>query len=156
MPDDIYCIDTSSIIELNRYPRGLFPGVWRELGKLIEIGRLIAPREVRREIMIGTDELVSWAKRNRKMFRKFDQTQKKIVDSIMAKFSDRFDLEKETPEADPFVVALAIATRESGLFAKCIVVTDEGKNKLSFVCRHYGIESIKILQLFEREGWQFG
>jgi hypothetical protein len=68
----------------------------------------------------------------------------------------------ELPQADPFLIALAQVGNESqtqALFkTKHVVVTQEGKikpNKIPQVCARAGIECIRLLDLFERERWEF-
>jgi len=46
-----YVIDTSSLIDLNyRYPVDVFPGIWKNLEKLIANELLLSPKEVLKEI----------------------------------------------------------------------------------------------------------
>ena len=57
-----YCLDTSVLIELQRgtYRRAVFPGIWEDLEQLVVDGRMVAPREVRRELEDARDELTTW------------------------------------------------------------------------------------------------
>jgi hypothetical protein len=75
---NVYCIDTSSLIELKiKYPREVFPTLWEKMEELIQNGQIIAPIEVKKEIEKGDDELKKWVrgkKRNR-MFIKPDENQ---------------------------------------------------------------------------------
>jgi hypothetical protein len=79
-------------------------------------------------------------------------------------FPDLIDPAKEIPDADPFVVALAIienTRRQDTLFkGQCVVVTQEkpsrsARPKIPEVCQHYGIECIGVAGLFRKEGWKF-
>lgn len=151
MPDSVYCIDTSALIHLKRlYPMDIFQSVWQELGRLARSGRLIAPHEVFKEIEFKDDELLQWAKRHRRMFRKLDAEQARKVREISETFPSLTDPNKEIPDADPFIIALAV-----------IVVTQEsrgrskGKIQIPDVCDHYGLECIAALELFRRENWKF-
>ena len=46
---DIYCMDTSSFIEMKEsYPKDIFPKLWENIDKLCEEVRLIAPVEVKK------------------------------------------------------------------------------------------------------------
>ena len=70
---------------------------------------------------------------------------------------DRLD-----PNADPWVIALALAVRENKrMFNQeyvCIIITEESKrrhNGIPAVANHYGIECINLIELFRREGWKF-
>jgi hypothetical protein len=159
---EIYCIDTSSLIKLRRdFPQDVFPGVWENIEKLGASGRLIAPTEVLREIERGDDELVSWVRQHRKLFKKPDQAQLMAVREILAAFPVLAQASKETPEADPFVVGLAKAGNDaagSSLLPdrdRYIVVSEERRRATPQACSRYGIKCITLLDLFRREGWRF-
>jgi len=59
--------------------------------------------------------------------------------------------------ADPWIIALAEIERGHGT----VVVTEENEDnsssnpKIPLVCRHYGIEFIRLLDLIRIERWQF-
>jgi len=160
----LYCIDASALIGLKRtYPEDVFRSLWRELAALAEQGRLIAPREVLNEIERWEDDLSEWVKRHKKMFKPLDHEQLRHVQDVLAKFSGLIDKNKQTPDADPFLIALAMVRkrpRNALLYpVDCIVVTQEkpsrgGRPKIPDVCAHYGVECIDILTLFRRENWQ--
>jgi len=79
-PPAIYCIDTSGLIDLGRrYPERVFGALWREIERLINRGRLIAPREVLRELQRGDDEMYTWAKKHERMAIDLDQEQMSLV-----------------------------------------------------------------------------
>jgi len=166
----IYCIDTSSLIEIYKnYPFDLFPSVWKKITSLIKESRLMSPVEVESEIR--DDELIRWLKPNRdRLFTKIDHNQAIVVSEILREFPNLVEAEKTTPEADPFVVALALAkTREEqesmlttlGEQNEYIVVCEEAptgrgyKHKIPYVCSYYGLECIRMIDLFRRENWKF-
>jgi len=62
--DNIYCIDTSSLIDLKKFPQDIFPSLWQSIERLANEKRLIAPIEVKKEIEKKDDELKQWVKRN--------------------------------------------------------------------------------------------
>lgn len=160
---DIYCIDTSSLIEMkDKYPQDTFPSVWQKMDKLYTEGRLIAPSEVRKEIEQGDDELKRWTKGKRKMFIKPNEPQFVIVSEILKKYPFLAKPEKTGPNADPWLIALAIeknGEERKRLFPnKYIVVTEESKtrnDRIPAVCKNYGIECINLIELFRKEGWKF-
>jgi len=159
----IYIMDTSSLIKIKeQYPRLIFPGVWQKLEDLCKNGRLIAPYEVLKEIEEGDDELNIWAKRFRNIFIKPDRGQTEAVKDILSKHPYLAKPQKPGPNADPWIIALAIRENEKtqqSLFPNIyIVVTEESKiksQKIPSVCKNYGIGCINILELFEKEGWKF-
>jgi len=170
----IYCIDSGSLFDLKqRNPPDLFPGPWAKLAELGRSRRLIAPREVRREIEAGDDEVVEWALHNANLFRDPDDAQLEIVREILREFPRFVDLGKERADADVFIVAVALLinrSQPSSIFPqvspmfpqRCIVVSEErprraptGPPKIPDVCAHYGIECIKLFTLMRNEGWTF-
>ncbi len=51
MTNDIYIIDSSSLIELNKHnPMDVYVSVWNKISLLIGNDRLVAPKEVFKEI----------------------------------------------------------------------------------------------------------
>lgn len=162
---NIYCIDTSSLIEMkDKYPQDvtLFKKVWENMDNLCKELRLIAPVEVLKEIEQGDDELKRWAKgKGKKIFVKPDKRQSEKMKEILTKYSFLAHYEKSGPNADPWLIALAIVKNEEEkekLFPdkKYIVVTEESKTRkerVPFACKAYNIECINLIELFRKEGW---
>ena len=164
----IYCIDTSSLANIQRiYRISKLEGIWEFLDELVKDGRLVAPREVFEELKAGQgDEIFEWAKSNSSIFRQLTTEQWLVAQEIAndLKFKGFIDLEKETPVADPFVIALAVEEQKQPrlIREKWIIVADEihskrGKKvKIPDVCKdpRYNIKCIMTEDLFEREGLQ--
>jgi hypothetical protein len=159
----VYCIDTSSLMDLDRtYPRVRFQRVWQNIELLIDNDLLIAPREVFYELKQGDDALFRWAKTKRNMFKPLESEQAKAASHILSQCPALIDPMKATPQADPFLIALAQVRGITGvgsLFKLThVVVTQEGRNhpnKIPQVCKRLGIECLNLLGLFESEKWQF-
>lgn len=162
----MYCIDTSSLIELKvHYSRDVFPGVWDKMSEIASSGSLIAPMAVFDELKQKDDELYAWAREHKDMvFKALEPAQIEIVKNIITRFPGLIDPDKEPPDADPFVIALAIYTnekqKESLFVTRCVVVTEEKRGteihpKIPDVCGYYDIEFINLLELFRREKWEF-
>jgi len=165
----VYCADTSSLVNVQRtYPLAVFPGVWERLSDLANDGRLVAPREVYNELERGgDDEIFQWAKNHRFMFRDPDTEQIDVAREIVndPKFEGLFDIDSETPDADPFVIALAAVQQCRSLMfpEQYVVVADEAraqpgrKPRIPDVCSdpQYRLECINTLEMFKREGWEF-
>lgn len=159
-----YCIDTSAVIDLWRrvYAPDVFPSVWKEIENLISQGYLIAPREVLNELeryFDKNDELLKWAKKHKRMFKDLDDAQLQQVQNILKEFQRFVDETKETPEADPFVIALAMSKRWT-------VITSEqpanlnanpgARPKIPNVCEHYNVKCIyQLLEFFRERKWKF-
>jgi hypothetical protein len=114
---------------------------------------------VLREIERGDDELVTWTRQHRKLFKKPDQAMIAAIQQTLAEFPILAQPSKETPEADAFVVGLAKAGNEaqasSLLPDRYVVVSEERRRAIPQACLRYGIECISLLELFRREGWRF-
>ena len=143
------------------YPRAadFCKPLWDGMERLIEAGRFIAPREVLRELEARDDELLTWAKQNRRMFVNPDEEQLALLTELLEKHPDAWDMEKETPEADPFVITLARYQRAGLLKEDCHVLAEEqGKGtigrKIPHVCNLYKIPCIRLVDMFELEGWK--
>ena len=163
MTNNVYIIDTSSLVKLNRNnPIDVFPSMWEKLKFLSENNRLIAPKEVFNEIKQNDDMLSKWAKQQKKMFKEPTQKQITIVQDILKDYPALIDAERKY-DADPWVIALAIemsSNQQTTLVTiKRIVVTEEklrgNQIKIPFVCNQKSIEAIDVVELFRTEGWKF-
>lgn len=158
----VYSVDTSALIDLGRwYPRSVFRKLWQEMKVLVTQGRLIAPPQVREEIKRQDDELLRWVRAQKRMFVQLQSVHLQCVSEILGHFPDLIDPNKQTEDADPFVIAVALARKRGHLFGSdYVVVTQErlrshGRPRIPNVCQHYGIECLDIFQFFAREGWTF-
>lgn len=153
-----YCIDTSALIDLKKlYPCNIFPSLWESFEKLISQGRLIAPREVLNELQSfidKDDELLRLAKKHKKMFKDLDNEQQLQVRNILRDFPRLVDENKMTPDADPFIVALAISESAT-------VITSEkpanpgARPKIPNACEKYNVKCISLIEFFVEQKWKF-
>lgn len=163
----VYCIDASALIDVGRwYPEDVFD-IWAELAKLVAEGRLIAPKEVMEELKKKEDIVLRWTKKHKTMFCVLDKGQISVAREIVQKFPDLIDPAKQIPDADPFVVALAVTKQRAkptdDLFTshEYVVVTQEKRRKpgakprIPDACDAYNITPIALVELFRREGWRF-
>ena len=156
--DAIYFVDTSEWINLNRrYPNDVFPNLWRNVEDLISKGRILAPSEVLDEIERGYDELVEWCKKHQKMFRGTSALTGRVQE-IIKNHPTLVNPNATHESADPYIIALAMSYMRgiSGLVP--IIVTDENVSKESripYVARANGVQTCKLMEMFQREEWQF-
>jgi hypothetical protein len=163
----IYCVDTSSLVTIQRiYRLSKLEGVWEFLDGLANEGRLAAPREVLKELEAGQDdEIYQWAKKHIGIFRQLTQEQWQVAQDIVndPKYKGFIDPDKEIPEADPFVIALAVEEQKQTRLIpeQWIIVADEipakqgKKPRIPDVRRdprYNNIECISTKEWFEREG----
>ena len=159
----IYSIDTSGWTSIKRgYPVSNFPSLWRNVDYLAKNSRLISPHEVYAELEKQDDELLKWAKLHKEPFLKLDDEQVAVGLQIVADFPTLVNPLKQTPDADPFVISLAIVQRKRStlLGDECVVVSAEKrgspqKYKIPDVCDHFGIRHFSILDVIAEEGWTF-
>ena len=159
-PSGVYCIDTSSLIDLYRWrPPKKQRQPWRHLEGLIDQQRLIAPREVLRELAEHgrDDDLLEWARDHKRMFKPSASPEiVQTVKEILREFPTLVDPDR-LEAADPFVVALALKQKASDLFEGVTVITEEkygtGKSRIPHVCEEYKLMYLQIHQMFLAEGW---
>ena len=152
-----YCLDTSVLIDLHRgtYRREVFPGIWEDLEQLVVDGRMVAPREVRRELEDARDELTTWVKAHKSIFLDPDPAEYPLVGSIQQRFSTASTVWlTKTPHADPWIVAMARNRR-------LVVITAERwgqsvKNpKLPYVCDEFNVRWLNIIEFLADEGLSY-
>ena len=163
MTSNIYSMDSSALIELNRHkPIDVFPSVWKNMESLISKGLLVAPTEVLYEITERDDQLAKWAKEQTSFFRAPTQKQIEILKGILKVYPSMVREDRKY-DADPWVIALAIEmttdSQQTLTPIKRIVVTEEKlrgeKVRIPYVCQKYNIDSIDIIEMFRIEGWKF-
>lgn len=154
----IYFVDTSEWINLSRlYPKDVFSSLWDNVENLISEERILSPKEVRDEIKQGHDELAEWCKTHQKMFRSTDtltEQVKKVIDEHPALVNPHAPYES----ADPYIIALAVSYKHDMMGLSPIIVTDENVNKKSripYVARANGVQTCKLVEMFQKEGWKF-
>lgn len=159
-----YCIDTSALISLwkRTYSPDVFRSLWKNLENLISQGRLIAPREVLNELeKYGDkdDELLKWAKRHRGMFEDLDYNQLNLVQDILKHFPNLVDANKTIPDADPFVIALAMAKRWTVITSEQptnLTANPSARPKIPNVCEYFNVKCYyDLLEFFREEKWEF-
>ena len=146
-----YCIDTSALIDLRPYRVEFFPSLWTDLERLKRNARLVAPRQVLEELRRKNDAVWEWANANKDMFAEVTPEQIRLVKDILHNFRNLIDVNSETEEADPFVIALAITDH-------CTVVTQEGRKNIHSipnVCDHYGVDCLSLFGFFRQEDLKY-
>jgi hypothetical protein len=172
--ENLYIIDTSSLIQIkDRYPVRTLPGIWDDLNTLIVNKRLIAPEEVKKEILDGNDVLVPWVHEHDRMFRSNRHLIALTRIPVLEKFPEiaNYNTEKRH-HADPFVIALGMKIRDNPQKAlitfEPVIVSDEKSDlvknpklpvsqvkKIPDVCAHFGLRCINHLEMFKQEGFRF-
>lgn len=173
-PENLYIIDTSSLIEIQRqYPSDIFPSVWSHIHELAISGRLVAPVEVKKELLEGYDLLLNWVNDHETIFLEVDEDLIVTTQEILRQFPRIADAESDKlHHADPFVVGLALQMRDQSQqkltrYRICVVTHEKGKladnprlhpnnmKKIPDVCSHLGIDSMDHFGMFREENWSF-
>lgn len=152
--DSGYVIDTSALIDSWRvnHPSDVFPTLWNmNLESIYRERLLIAPQEVLNELKGRDDDLWKWARNHRSMFIKLDEEQMGLI--LLSEHQELIDEKKTTPDADPFVIALAVSKRWT-------VISSEHSNpggnpRIPDVCKKYNTKCVKIVDFFRERGWQY-
>jgi hypothetical protein len=146
----IYCIDSSSLINLFRhYPRNNFTSLWGELDKIIKNGQIISHITVLNEISKKDDEIKEWCQNHKSIFRYFDECQMYKISEIEKKYSEsHWQAGMNRKEwADPWIIALAICE-------KAIIVSDErnSRDRIPYIANQFGITTLNLMEFFKDTG----
>lgn len=152
-----YCIDTSALIDgwLRWYPKDVFPSLWENIEGLVEEGEIIAPDEVLNELEKKEDSLAKWAVDKKQMFYVLDEDLQKLANKVLKSFPRLVDASSSVPEADPFVIALAMKTKGTVVTGEKPTGKLDSNPHIPDVCGHYGIKCIGMLQLIRDQKWIF-
>lgn len=121
-----YSVDASSWIELDKsYNVEFFPTLWDRLSDLAAEQRLLTSETVRDEI--DDEWLRRWIVKTPGLVRRLDHVQQAHVRTILNTHADLVDPTKTRQDADPFVIALALAEAGSlaGSGRACHVIANE-------------------------------
>ncbi len=156
----LYVFDTSSWIEGGQhYPHATFARVWTQLQGLIRNNRIIAPMEVFNEITPKKGQDVHrWCGANRRMFVHNSRPLLSMVGQILSQHPSLIQPNRGNAQADPFVIALARLSTNNLTGLDVNIVTEENRSKIDripFVARSYGVNCIRLVDLFQQEGWNF-
>lgn len=152
-----YCFDTDTLASSWRrhYRPETFEPLWDRLGLMMKEGVILVPEEVKKEIGVGKDALVSWLKTHCPNYVAIDKKQLEIVAEIVNKYPGVSHYKKPRPNhADPFVVAIG------KLYSVTVVTFESGGGgptnpSIPALCREYGVKCCTMADFFEKEGLAF-
>lgn len=147
-----YIIDSSSIFsqkptELHR--RTVNKSLWDKIDDYIKEQKIVVCSEIRDEIK--DKDLADWIKAQSCVVLDVDEEIQENVIRIVTEHPKLVDFEKVKSSGDAFLIATAM---KYGL----TVITEENKDKLykiPKICEALGVESLNIVELCTKEGWQF-
>ncbi len=152
-PKTVYCLDTSSLINLKPYRKDVFPTIWNKLENMIKTGELISHEEVYKEITVGKDIIYNWCKDNIKMFKDIDECQIQKFQEIKRQYDSTYwqnELNRTGRWADPWIIALSICE-------EAIIVADEKNvaNRIPFIANILKVKCLKLLDFFKEIGIKY-
>jgi hypothetical protein len=158
-PQIIYCIDTGSLINPwhKIYQPDMFITIWNDhLPALFESGQLVSSRQVLIEIEKQEDDLCNWCRDRKEYFEEVDAAVIGHVTMLMDRYQRLTTAGRN--EADPFVVALAMARTPH-----LTVVAEEGSGmpntrtqNIPFLCQQHAVRCITFNTLLRETGWREG
>lgn len=166
MPDNLYIIDTSSVIRFNRHFNfSIFKSLRNDMDQLIKRGMLIAPIQVLNEIEKQDDSSLKWVQARKAMFRdNYTDYTMQMLGKIIGNHEGWLNLEGEDEIADPYLIALALDIRDSpqsklANFDDICVVTEEhikgNKLKIPLVCIEYNLLCCDLIGMYTKENWEY-
>lgn len=149
-----YIIDTSSILSQKpgeTHRRNVYKGQWEKIEQQIKEHTIVTCSEIADEIK--DDNIKQWLVAQQCYIIEIDDTIQDYVKKIVTENPKmiEFSGDSETSSGDAFLIATAMKYH-------LIVITEENRdkaNKIPQICKRYGIESVNITALCEREGWEF-
>lgn len=123
------------------YPPPAFRRLWDYVADCMDSGRVLAPREVWREIDVKTDDLRTWAKARR--FEEPSEWAQRRVGQLQADYPRVFSSPSRNA-ADPWVIALAeerdwpVVSYE-GVQVSGAPARPTRNPRMPDICRHMGI-----------------
>lgn len=161
-PSEVWVIDTSSVIEVRqKVLRGRQPFVYKKLTEMVDSDTLVFPVQVLQELERNAgnkrkeDLPLSWARRNKA--RGCCDPDYALVVEVLSEVGQVLDPQKPSgqDEADPYVLALALAAHRLG--HRPTVITEERNDKpekmsMSTACGFLHLPCVPIMPLLERRG----
>jgi ribosomal protein L18E len=151
-----YCLDSNIYINAwnNHYAYDFCPQYWDTLKSLIENKVILLPKVIYKELLNKDDNLKKWIKQFDKIAVKENAKIIKCFNDLMQKdemHKHLVDIKREKSEADPWLIAHALAIQG-------VVVSNEApvagksqkKVKIPDVCNNMGIECINEFELVRR------
>jgi Domain of unknown function (DUF4411) len=155
----MYVFDNSPLSVLfKNYYRKRFPTLWEHFGQLVNDGRLLSTREVKREIDISSvADLRDWADANPNIFTTPTAAEGAAVAQIYAvphfqQNIERQKLLKGGLLADPFVIAKGMT---DGLTVVTMELLKPHAAKIPNICVHFNVPCMTLEEFMEAEGWEF-
>jgi hypothetical protein len=165
MLNNIYCIDSSALIDFQKYyGQKLVPSLWNKLDLLFD-NNLIFSHEIVFEELTSKAKIPSplskWIEHKKSYFKKMSLYQANCVSKIVKTFPNLIEPLAEKDQADPWLIALVMEERENPTFftsgKNIVVVSQESKqsdSKIPAVCHYFNILHFDIPDFITDNGWE--
>lgn len=160
----IYCFDTSAFLTLSRTSENVMKipdALWDFLEKMMKEKQVVSHRIVFDEITSGSknpDFITRWVENKKDYFLLKTDGQRVELPKIVQKYPELIDYKRESEQADPWLIALAIEkSKDVNLFEACVavVVSQENPNsskKIPAACKFFSIRSLSLRNFFDENG----
>lgn len=161
-PEPGFIIDTMVLIGIGRliYPPEVKDSARQIVDKLVAKRRIISSVEVYNEVNYkhkkgDGDEVCGIAEnyKNQDVFLKITEEDQENVALILQEFPTFLKADGERPDADPWLVALAIRHKFWTVVTRDGMKNTPGLQKMKQVCDHFDIPSITDTMFYQIHGW---
>ena len=140
--------------ELKKSARGI-------VDKLVDSGQVKSSIEVYAELFYKKqkpegDETCLIADRYKAngMFEKITDEDQENVAEILSEFPTFVKHDSERPDADPWLVALAIRLNKWTIVSRDGVKDTDGMQKMKQVCKHFDVPYMTDTEFYQQHGWK--
>lgn len=164
MPMPPYLLDSNFFIEAHRksYPLDVFPGFWKKVAEMAELGQIGSIDKVKNEIYRHEDALKNWCEEN--LIKDFFQDSataifeySQVVHWAYSKLNNPYhqsalDIFMQADEADAFLVAFAKKHGQTIITSEVSAPESKRNIKIPDVCQPFGVRFLPPVQLFRELG----
>ena len=152
----IYSCDTSAYLDAwtRHYPPDTFPGVWKQIGTLVDHGQILFIDEVVEELRRKDDGAYEWVAARPAAIIPIDGPIQDAVRNILRDHQRMLDTRRNKSGADPFVIALA-QVRGCSVLSGELSTGSLRRPKIPDVCDAVQVHCANLLGMFRAEGLRF-
>lgn len=137
------------------YPIDVMPGFWKKLEEGIEAERIFSTEAVLHEITGVDDQLAKWAKAQSGLFLPMNDEAAAHLPDILTKCPNLIDPTKKKDEADPYVLAQALASGATVVTQENSLGKKNARINIPDACLIMNAPSVNLLTMIRKMGWSF-
>ncbi len=157
---DVWIFDTSALIDIKHdVPERWHADLLEELTDRVEDGTLCFPRQVTAELTARArdDFLATWVKRVNRSVRHHYSPPESALREVLRRHPKLADQRKKRDDADPFVVAQALAIKREGLTVTVVTrdLIDRLPHTISIAtaCDDLKIDHVRLIRFLDQIGF---